>query len=312
MVVNRGAQVLLSSLPLWFRFGYEARLGGESAAPWLLLGIMLASVLSAVKPDAATLGRWFGGPAAGPAAAAGRGAILGLAVPLCSCGALPLAVALGEEAVPVAGIVAFVTAAQSAGIDSMLFTVGQFGGPAAAARLAAAAVLAAAVGLGVGKVRATPSAPAVKGSCCGDSSCCGTTPPATAKQVPDCCSGDTGTTDTATCCDAPTAAALSGFGSAVFEVLARVPGALCDLFAEVWLAVGAGVLFSAAMNIAMPVGGLWSTGLEDSISTRAVLFAAMVPIQMCEHGVVTVAAALATHGISVGQRYQLQFVASCF
>jgi uncharacterized membrane protein YraQ (UPF0718 family) len=47
-----------------------------------------------------------------------QGALVGLATPLCSCGALPVAAGFVGGQVPLNVVVAFLTATQSAGLDS--------------------------------------------------------------------------------------------------------------------------------------------------------------------------------------------------
>ena len=84
------------------------------------------------------------------------GALVGLATPLCSCGVLPGAAALAAEGVPLGSVVAFLTAAQSSGLDSAAITYGLLGWRAALARLLGAVVLACAAGLAVGRSAATP------------------------------------------------------------------------------------------------------------------------------------------------------------
>ena len=74
-------------------------------------------------------------------------ATLGLATPLCSCGALPLCTGLLKKGVPFASALAFLTASQSAGLDSSAITYGLLGSQAMLARLFGAIVLALAVGL---------------------------------------------------------------------------------------------------------------------------------------------------------------------
>ena len=62
------------------------------------------------------------------------GALIGLATPLCSCGALPVAAGFVASGAPLGSVVAFLTASQSAGIDSAAITYGLLGPTAAACR----------------------------------------------------------------------------------------------------------------------------------------------------------------------------------
>uniref|UniRef100_A0A0G4G602 Permease n=1 Tax=Chromera velia CCMP2878 TaxID=1169474 RepID=A0A0G4G602_9ALVE len=79
-------------------------------------------------------------------------ALLGLAVPLCSCGAVPLALALSASGHAPAAVVTFLTAAQSAGVDSFVLSVGLLGWSAAFFRLVGASVISISAGMAVGRV----------------------------------------------------------------------------------------------------------------------------------------------------------------
>jgi len=74
-------------------------------------------------------------------------ALLGVAVPLCSCGTLPIALSLIDSGVSPRAVVAFLTAAQSAGLDSAMITTGFLGFQAAGLRLLGALTLALAAGM---------------------------------------------------------------------------------------------------------------------------------------------------------------------
>lgn len=127
--------------PLWKRFADEVR----EAAPWVTIGAVVAAVLDAV-PMPSFAGSGLRAPGVGGVVA---GALVGLATPLCSCGVLPGAAALAAEGVPLGAVVAFLTAAQSSGLDSAAITYGLLGWRAALARLLGAVILACAAGLAV-------------------------------------------------------------------------------------------------------------------------------------------------------------------
>jgi len=125
-------------------FGTEMGNSINDAIPWLLLGLLCTGVLQGILPSQDVIRRHLVGQ--GPVVVV-KGALLGLASPLCSCGVLPLAVGLSGAGAAAPAIVAFIVAAQSAGIDSLFFTWGVLGPAAAAMRLAAAAIVASACGL---------------------------------------------------------------------------------------------------------------------------------------------------------------------
>ena len=114
------------------------------ALPWVILGVIITALLEAVQLPMTTLTGLLRG--AGPLG----GALIGLATPLCSCGALPVAAGFVAQGVPLGAVVAFLTASQSAGLDSAAITWGLLGPTATAWRLGGAAVLATLAGLTVG------------------------------------------------------------------------------------------------------------------------------------------------------------------
>jgi len=187
-------------------------------------------------------------------------------------------------------------------VDSLLFTVGAFGVEVAAARLAVAAVLAVAVGMMTMPSTTIATTAATAGNTNGNTT--------VGDSSPSCCDADAGAGagDDADCCssveDTSTSASAGGAAASPQPAFVlRVFSALCSLFLEVAPWVGTGILFSAGCNVLAPAGGLWHAGGGDSLLKRVILLGATVPVQLCEHGVVTVAAALAKQGVSAGTAF---------
>lgn len=106
---------------------------------WLVIGLVLAAavaqipsvrdrIVSLLSPQ-----RRFAVPIA---------ALVGIAIPLCSCGALPLAALLARRGVDSGAVVAFLIASQAAGLDSAITTVALVGVEATLLRLLNALVAA--------------------------------------------------------------------------------------------------------------------------------------------------------------------------
>jgi uncharacterized membrane protein YraQ (UPF0718 family) len=109
-----------------------------ATAPMLLLGLVLGAgvqVLGSRIP-----GRYLG--TGGAVQQAWRGIRTGASLPLCACGALPLADALRQRGAGAAFVVAFLVTAPELGPETLLLTAGFGGLPFAAVRLVAALVLA--------------------------------------------------------------------------------------------------------------------------------------------------------------------------
>jgi uncharacterized protein len=109
-----------------------------ATAPMLLLGLVIGAGLQVL--GSRIPGRYFG--TGGPVQQAWRGIRTGASLPLCACGALPLAEALRQRGAGAALVVAFLVSAPELGPETLLLTAGFLGMPFAAVRLAAALLLA--------------------------------------------------------------------------------------------------------------------------------------------------------------------------
>lgn len=89
-----------------------------SAAPWLLLGLLLAGLIKSLIPES-VLQRWLGGHGIGSVC---RAAIIGVPLPLCSCGAIPTALALHRGGAGRGPTTSFLISTPSVGVDSILLT----------------------------------------------------------------------------------------------------------------------------------------------------------------------------------------------
>ncbi|WP_253450621.1 SO_0444 family Cu/Zn efflux transporter [Halomonas sp. Y3] len=139
-----------------------------SAAPWLLLGLTIAGLIKALL-DETRLTRWIGGRGLGSVA---RAAVIGAPLPLCSCGAIPTALALHRGGAPRGPTTAFLIGTPGIGIDSMAITYALLGPFMALARGLGAVLTAIATGLLVERTRDTTPPPAPATSSCGCSSGC--------------------------------------------------------------------------------------------------------------------------------------------
>eukprot|EP00534_Pseudo-nitzschia_fraudulenta_P008791 CAMPEP_0201152700 /NCGR_PEP_ID=MMETSP0851-20130426/13308_1 /ASSEMBLY_ACC=CAM_ASM_000631 /TAXON_ID=183588 /ORGANISM="Pseudo-nitzschia fraudulenta, Strain WWA7" /LENGTH=467 /DNA_ID=CAMNT_0047429773 /DNA_START=72 /DNA_END=1472 /DNA_ORIENTATION=+ len=294
-------------LPAWYRVLRETRLGVLGAAPWLITGVLAAALLTTVlKPlfPSSVLRSWLGSNSSGRGNAVTdsiKGSLFGLLVPFCSCGALPLAMALKQEGISPSSIAAFVTAAQAAGIDSLFFTYGIFGARVALFRLAAAGVLAFSVGITLATTDQSS-----------DSSTRETShDPVETKPTDErsCCNGsnDDGCRDWSPKTPQPvtvTASVVLFFHTAV------------ELFSSAAVWVFFGVVVSACSSVYVPPlssaasvdtssvtfssAGVDAISVAKSIASRAGLFLVSLPMTICEHGIVSLADALRGLGFSAG------------
>ncbi|MEI7835733.1 MAG: SO_0444 family Cu/Zn efflux transporter [Planctomycetota bacterium] len=140
-------------------------------APYLLLGFLVAGVLSVVI-SAATVERHLGGRGLWPVI---KAAAFGVPLPLCSCSVIPVATSLRRHGAGRGATVAFLISTPQTGVDSILATLALLGPVFAIFRPLAALVsgiVGGALAAGFDKPGASPRvehAPACTESCCSPS-----------------------------------------------------------------------------------------------------------------------------------------------
>ncbi|MEN9361197.1 MAG: hypothetical protein RL095_2732 [Verrucomicrobiota bacterium] len=111
-------------------------------APWFLLGCLLSGIL-AVVIDPALLRRHFG---PGKRFGVVKAVLIGIPLPLCSCGVLPSAITLRRSGAGDPPAMAFLVTTPQTGLDSILVTAGMLGWPFALFRIFSALVIGLAAG----------------------------------------------------------------------------------------------------------------------------------------------------------------------
>ncbi len=117
-------------------------------SPYLLLGFLVAGLLYAFVP-ASFYGRHLSHPGA---LAVVKAALIGVPLPLCSCGVLPTAVSLRRNGASKAATTSFLIATPQTGVDSIAATYSLLGPAFAVLRPVAALLTAFAGGMIAGKV----------------------------------------------------------------------------------------------------------------------------------------------------------------
>ena len=128
----------------------------NESLPWLTVGLVITVILQQVKLPTVNVRRFLTFTSKDPTffelvSLCLMASLLGLATPLCSCGAIPLSIGLSSAGASPAAVVSFLTAAQSAGLDSAAITYGMLGGETAFFRLAGAIILSIGAGVAVGR-----------------------------------------------------------------------------------------------------------------------------------------------------------------
>lgn len=117
------------------------------SAPALLLAYLIGGMMSSFLPGASI--RWM---RRGPALARSvKGVVVGLPLPICTCGVLPLYRTLIKRGAPPTAAMAFLIATPELGFDALLISIPLLGGDMTVVRLVAAGVIALAVGWVVGR-----------------------------------------------------------------------------------------------------------------------------------------------------------------
>ena len=103
-------------------------------SPWLLLGMLISGVLHVVLPKSFVRQRFrgFGGVV--------KSVLLGVPLPLCSCGVIPAGIGLKNDGASDGAAVGFLISTPQTGIDSVLVSASFFGWPFAIFKMFAAAV----------------------------------------------------------------------------------------------------------------------------------------------------------------------------
>jgi len=104
------------------------------ASPYLLFGLVAAGFLHVLLPTS-LIQRWMGRPGLSGVV---RAALVGVPLPVCSCGVLPISIEMRRKGASAPASLSFLTTTPESSIDSILFTWGLMGPVMAIARPIAA------------------------------------------------------------------------------------------------------------------------------------------------------------------------------
>lgn len=238
------------------------------AAPWLLLGLLVAGLLKSWLPEG-LLRRKLGEGRFLPIA---KAAFIGAPLPLCSCGVLPAAMGLHRSGASKSATLSFMISTPETGPDSIALTYALLGPFMAVVRPVAAILSALFTGLLTvtivprqetsGKVLPIAATP------CG----CGT--------------GDH--------CES----SLDREGALWQRTLAGLNYAFHDIFDDIWRWLFAGLILAAAVMSYLPSDALahWGNGL----SAMLMMLVVGMPMYICATASTPLAAAMMLAGISPG------------
>jgi len=246
-----------------------------AAAPWLLLGLVIAGVLRAWLPDR-VVARGLGGRGVG---AVIRAALVGTPLPLCSCGVLPAAIGLRRQGASKEATVSFLVATPENGADSIALTWALMGPFMAVARVVAALVSALFAGVVTTLLR-VPEPPA----------------PPEAEPTPACCAHEMHAS--ATCCAHDEEPDVREHAGPLVRLRDGLRYAFVNLLDDLALWLVVGVVLAGVLSGLVPQDtiGSWGSGLGAMVLMAVV----GVPLYVCATSWTPVGASLIVAGMSPG------------
>lgn len=243
----------------------------NEAAPWVLLGFAVAALLKAFVPDA-FIARHLGGQGIGPVL---RASLIGVPLPLCSCGVVPAALGLRRQGAGRGATTAFLVSTPETGVDSVAVTWALLDPVMTVARPVAAFITATLAGLAVDLLPAPKPAPAPRAL------------PLVAAPATGCTGG--------ACC-APRAPARAGLGP---RLRAGFGHAFGDMLADIGLWLLGGIAVAGAIAAFVPQDALAGAFGHEGWAMLLML-AAGIPLYICATASTPIAASLALKGLSPG------------
>ena len=230
-------------------------------APYLLVGLALAGILHVVVPDG-LIRKYLSGSGVGPIV---RAAVIGIPLPLCSCGVIPVAQHLRKDGAGKGATATFLSSTPSTGVDSIAATWGMLGPTFAALRLVYAMVSGVLVGWAVERIgsKERSSDEVVVDSCAASS-----VKPVTWREPK----------------QLLFRAWEHGFGEILFSL-------------RKWLSVG--IILAALQTWLLPQG-LFDGWLSNPVLSYGAMLLASGPLYVCATGSIPIAASLVAKGLSPG------------
>lgn len=235
----------------------------EEAAPYVLIGFGVAGLLKGLLPDR-FIARHIGDNTIGSVV---KASLLGIPLPLCSCGVIPAAIELRKQGASRGASAAFLVSTPESGVDSIAITYALLDPVMTVIRPIAAFLTATATGVAVNflpEEKKEEVAPVVPG--------CGCPPEINLELVP---------------ASMPSRVA-GGLRYAFGELLQDIGG---------WLLLG--IAIAGLVSYLVP-DSFFSRFLSDEFSSLVIMLLVGIPLYICASASTPVAAALILKGVSPG------------
>ncbi len=226
-------------------------------SPWLLLGMLISGLMGALLPGDWIRKRFHG------YSGVFRAVLLGIPLPLCSCGVIPAGIGLRQQGASKGSALGFLISTPQTGVDSILVSVSFFSWPFAIVKMVAAAI----TGLFGGCLLDFIDSEIRSSSSAGNEAA-----PLSQGKV-DCQSGEK-------------------------RWLVRLGESSIGILRSIWVWLVVGVLVSALINEYLPVA--WVETLESLGWVPSILLVLLlsIPLYVCATASVPIAAALVSNGLS--------------
>lgn len=230
-------------------------------APWLLVGALLAALLHVLLPRN-LIRRQLSGYGG-----AVKAVVLGVPLPLCSCGVIPAGIGLKRTGASNGSAMGFLISTPQTGVDSILVSATFLGWPFALFKVAAAAVTGIAGGWWVEAMK-DDGAPVEDEA------------------------------------QAEEAVVESSSGHGIrYTVLAKVSEMVAhgaELLQSIWRWVAVGILVSAAIEVLLPQQAWLDLAALGTFGAAAAALVISLPLYVCATASVPIAAALVANGLPLG------------
>lgn len=243
-----------------------------------------------------------------------KASVIGVPLPLCSCGVVPTAVELKKSGASNGAVTSFLISTPQTGIDSMLATYSMMGMLMAIFR-PIAAFASGIIGGGIVNLLAKHDAMNLEqlevSSCCssthGEDSCCTSEPVVETS----CCCGQEPVVETSCCSSQPeTQSSCCGTGNdrksdnKFFQVFKYAFGKFLDDIAVHFLV---GMFIATIISTFLPVDFFVNIGLDKGVLAMLAVVLVGLPMYICSTASIPIALSLVAKGLSYGSAFTFLF-----
>ena len=254
---------------------------------YMLIGMLLTGVLHVfMKKD--TVAKHLGNQSRFSSV---KAAVVGVPLPLCSCGVLPTTVYLSQNGATTAAVMAFLISTPQTGIDSIVATFGMMGVVFAVYRPAAAFIAGAVGGVVIEKIVGNQRIEQPMDSGCDEHSSC--------------CDAHSSGCDSSCCSNDDHCATDHAY------VLGRIKNifqyAFVEFIDDIALHFVIGVFIAAVITLIIPTSFFTEINIGSGILGMLVMLIIGLPMYICSTSSIPIALALMAKGISPGAAFVFLF-----